>query len=317
MAQSTIDRFKEVSFSQLRTFCECVRQGTYAAAARTLHLSQPAVWQQVRALERLAGVPLLERHGRALRLTEDGRILWEQAHTVLGNVESLWTTFNERRQVLPRSLTIIATPAILSEELARPVAAFQQAHQDILLHLQSQHGLPALDWLTRGDADMAIVPADVLLIADHAQFCREQLGQRVATLIVRKQDRLARRRKLELGDLIQTPLILPLEDNHWFVQVQAILRTHDLADRLRPAIRVGHILTAQTLVALGVGPALMPMPEHGSPPAGLIYRKLDHLLPSLPLYLLTRRGVNLRPHVRQFIEVVRSYMNSCRRTVLP
>jgi DNA-binding transcriptional LysR family regulator len=312
MAHSTIDRFKEFSFAQLRTFCECVRQGTYAAAARALHLSQPAVWQQVRALERLAGVPLLERHGRALRLTEDGQILWEQAHAVLGNVESLWATFHERRQSLPRTLTVIATPAVLSEELARPVAAFQQAHPDITLRLQSQHGLPVLDWLTRGDADMAIVPADVLLIADRAQFCQEQLGQRVATLIVRKQDRLVHRRKLKLNDLTHSPLILPLEDNYWFVQVQAILRTHDLADRLRPAMHVGHILTAQTLVALGVGPALMPMPEHGLPPAGLIYRKLDHLLPSLPLYLLTRRGVALKPHVRQFVEVVRTHMNSCR-----
>jgi DNA-binding transcriptional LysR family regulator len=312
MARAATDRYKEVNFSQLRTFCECVRQGTYAAAARVLQLSQPAVWQQVQALERLAGVPLLQRHGRNLRLTDDGRVLWEQAHTVLGNVESLWTTFNERRQVLPRTITIIATPAVLSEELARPVAAFHQAFPDVTLRLQSQHGLPVLDWLTRGDADMAIVPADVLLIADQAQFCREQLGQRVATLIVSEQDPLAHRRKLELNDLTDTSLILPLEDNHWFVQVEAILRTHDLAERLRPAMHVGHILTAQTLVTLGVGPALMPMPEHGEPPAGLVYRKLDHLLPSLPLFQLTRRGVTMKPHVRQFVEVVRTHVTSCR-----
>jgi len=307
-----IDRFKEVSFSQLRTFCECVRQGTYAAAARVLHLSQPAVWQQVRALERLAGVPLLQRHGRTLRLTEDGQILWEQAHTVLGNVESLWATFHERRQSLPRTLTVIATPALLSEELARPIAAFHQAHPEITLRLQSQHGLPVLDWLTRGDADLAIVPADVLQVADDAQFCLEQLGQRIATLIISTHDRRAHRRKLELSDLTKTPLILPLEDNQWFVQVLAILRTHDLADRLQPAMHVGHILTAQTLVGLGVGPALMPMPEHSSPPAGLVYRKLDHLLPRLPLHLLTRRGIALRPHVRLFVEVVRTHLAACR-----
>jgi len=304
-----IDRFKEVSFSQLRTFCECVRQGTYAAAARSLQLSQPAVWQQVRALERLAGVPLLQRHGRSLRLTEDGQIFWEQAHTVLGNVESLWATFGERRQRLRRTITVIATPAVLSEELSRPVAAFYHAHPEITLRLQSQHGLPVLDSLTRGDVDLAIVPEDVLRVADDAQFHQEELGERQATLIVREQDRLARRRRLELEDLADTPLILPLEDNRWFVQVEAILRSQNLAERIRPALRVGHILTAQTLVSLGVAPALMPMPKNAHRPAGLVYRRLDHVLPGLKLMLLTRRGVALRPHVRQFVEVVRGYLN--------
>jgi DNA-binding transcriptional LysR family regulator len=260
-------------------------------------------------LERLAGVPLLQRHGRSLRLTEDGQIFWEQAHTVLGNVESLWATFGERRQRLRRTITVIATPAVLSEELSRPVAAFYHAHPEITLRLQSQHGLPVLDSLTRGDVDLAIVPEDVLRVADDAQFHQEELGERQATLIVREQDRLARRRRLELEDLADTPLILPLEDNRWFVQVEAILRSQNLAERIRPALRVGHILTAQTLVSLGVAPALMPMPKNAHRPAGLVYRRLDHVLPGLKLMLLTRRGVALRPHVRQFVEVVRGYLN--------
>ncbi len=301
-----MDRFKEINLAQLRTFCECVRHGSYAAAARAVHLSQPAVWQQVHALERLAGVPLLQRHGRILRLTDDGRILWEQAHTVLGNVDSLWAAFHERRLALPRTLTLIATPALLSEELAQPIVEFHQAHPDVNLQLQSQHGLPVLDCLTRGDADLAIVPADVLLIADPAQFLCEQLGQRVATLIVKRTHRLARRSRLSLEELIREPMILPLEDNHWFVQVKESLRSRNLADRLRSRLRVGHILTAQILVSKGIAPALMPMPVNAQPPAGLRYLRLAHLLPDLPLYLLVRRGVPLRPAAEAFLACVRA-----------
>jgi DNA-binding transcriptional LysR family regulator len=301
-----VDRFKEINLAQLRTFCECVRHGSYAAAARAVHLSQPAVWQQVRALERLAGVSLLQRHGRTLRLTDDGRIFWEQAHTVLGNVDSMWATFHERRQQLPRTLTIIATPALLSEELAQPNVRFHRAHPEVNLRLQSQHGLPVLDWLTRGDADLAIVPADVLLIADSAQFLCQQLGQRVATLIVERAHRLTRRPRLTIEDLIRQPLILPLEDNHWFVQVQEILRSRNLADRLQSRLRVGHILTAQILVNNGLGPALMPMPEHTHPPAGIRYLRLTHLLPDLPIFLLVRRGVPLRPPAEAFLAYVRA-----------
>lgn len=305
-----MDRFKEVTLAQLRTFCECVRQGSYAAAARVVHLSQPAVWQQVRALERMAGVPLLQRRGRSLQLTEDGRILWEQAHTVLGNVDSLWATFHERRATLPRSLTVIATPALLSEELAPAIVEFHRTHPDVHLRLQSQHGVPVLDWLTRGDADLAIVPADVLAIAEPAQFPREQLGQRVATLILPANHRWAKRSKWTLEELAQMPLILPLEDNLWWLQVYELFRVHGLADRLRSLLRVGHILTAQNLVRHGLGPALMPMPEHGQPPNGLVHCSLDPLLPQLPLYLLTRRGVALRPAAQQFVEVARRRLKS-------
>ncbi|MCS6976717.1 MAG: LysR family transcriptional regulator, partial [Gemmatales bacterium] len=280
-----MDRYKEISFTQLRAFCECVRQGSFAGAARSLQLSQPAVWQQVRALERLAGVLLLERRGRTLQLTEEGRLLWEQAHTVLGNVDSLWTTFHERRQALPRTLTLIATPALLAEELIEPVVKFHRAYPDVTLRLQSQHGQPVLDWLTRGDADLAVVPADMLLIADPAVFHREQLGRRIATLITAKDHPLARRRRMTLHALTEYPLILPLEDNAWFVQVREVLEQHRFSEKLRCQLRVGHILSALNLVRSGLAPALMPMPQHAEPPKGLLYRSLDHMLPDLPIYL--------------------------------
>jgi len=308
MAEYVLDRFKEISFTQLRTFCECVRQGSYTAAARVLHLSQPAVWQQIRALERLAGVPLLERHGRMLKLTEEGRIFWEQALTVLGYVESFWNVFHERRQHLPKTLTVIATPALLSEELAQPIAAFHQAHPDVQLRLLSQHGLPVLEWLREGKADIAIVPADVIAFEDPTPFDRKQMGQRPATLVVHKCHHLAHHSNLQLEDVIQIPLILPMEDNYWFLQVHAVLQAYNLADRLRPVMRVSHILAAQKLVMLGAAAALMPMPIQGAPPKGLVYRKLDHLLPSLPLYLLARRGLTLPPHAQQFVQIVQNYL---------
>lgn len=301
-----MDRFKEATVAQLRAFCECVRHGSYSAAARALHRSQPAVWQQVRALERLAGVPLLEREGRALRPTEDGALFWEQAHTVLGNMDSLWASFHERRAKLPRRLTVVATPALLSEELVRPIVDFHRRYPDVTLRLQSQHSGPILDWLIRGDADLAIVPDDVVALADPAQFHREQIGRRIGTLLVAENHPLARRRRLTWSDLVREPLLLPLEDNPWFVQVEAVWRRVHRDEGLRCRIRIGHIRTAQVLVAEGLGPALMPMPERSRAVQGVCHRPLPHLLPDLPLYLLVRRGVPLRPAAEAFIECVRA-----------
>ncbi|MGY0236151.1 LysR family transcriptional regulator [Longispora urticae] len=68
---------------QLEMFAAVVRAGSFSAAARELTCSQPAISQQMRALERHVGGPLFLRVGRGLRLTEAGRILAERGAAVL------------------------------------------------------------------------------------------------------------------------------------------------------------------------------------------------------------------------------------------
>src|SRR5579884_4013905 len=66
--------YKDLTFQQLRSFCETVRLGGFAAAARALDLARPTVWQQVHALERRYGIKLVEPYARGCKLTEAGRI---------------------------------------------------------------------------------------------------------------------------------------------------------------------------------------------------------------------------------------------------
>src|SRR5262245_7132431 len=131
----TTHRYKDWNLAQLRTFCECVRHKSYAAAARALRLSQPTVWLQVKGLERVWKVPLLERHGRELRLTEDGREFWELAHLVLDAADSLREQAKEVRSHGARSLTVVATPSLLTEEFAEPIVAFCRDHPQVRLTL--------------------------------------------------------------------------------------------------------------------------------------------------------------------------------------
>ncbi|WP_033196210.1 LysR family transcriptional regulator, partial [Streptomyces xiaopingdaonensis] len=63
----------------IRTFHEVVRTGSYSAAARELGYTQPAITQQMKALERSVGTPLFVRAGRRMRLTEAGETLARHA----------------------------------------------------------------------------------------------------------------------------------------------------------------------------------------------------------------------------------------------
>ncbi len=72
----------QLNYHHLRLFRAVVREGGVTRAARVLHLAQPTVSAQVRALEDAVGVPLFERSGRSLVLTETGRTVYRYAEEI-------------------------------------------------------------------------------------------------------------------------------------------------------------------------------------------------------------------------------------------
>jgi len=72
---------------KLHLLRELARRGTIAAVAEAVTFTPSAVSQQLSALEREAGVPLLERTGRTVTLTPAGQLLVEHAHAVLEQLE--------------------------------------------------------------------------------------------------------------------------------------------------------------------------------------------------------------------------------------
>ena len=71
---------------QLEMFQQVIDAGSFSAAARVLHCSQPAISQQMRTLERAMGGPLFIRVGRTLALTEAGKVLARHSSTILADL---------------------------------------------------------------------------------------------------------------------------------------------------------------------------------------------------------------------------------------
>lgn len=74
---------------QLRYFTAVARERNFTRAAEALHIAQPPLSRQIQLLEEELGVALILRSTRPLRLTEAGRLFYEQALQVLGRVEQL------------------------------------------------------------------------------------------------------------------------------------------------------------------------------------------------------------------------------------
>lgn len=87
---------KSLNFNHLRYFWAAAREGSVTRASERLHISQPAVSAQIRALEHALGEKLFSRSGRSLVLTEVGRVVYRYAEEIFGLGTDLMQTLEGR-----------------------------------------------------------------------------------------------------------------------------------------------------------------------------------------------------------------------------
>src|SRR4051794_12139734 len=99
-----------MDFRQLRYFLAVMDAGSFTAAARRLHVSQPALGYQVKQLEARYGLPLLERHSRGVAATQAGAMLAAHGRKILAEVETAEAALGGLKAAPGGSLSLGVTP---------------------------------------------------------------------------------------------------------------------------------------------------------------------------------------------------------------
>jgi LysR family glycine cleavage system transcriptional activator len=128
----------------LQAFLVAGRNGSFEAAARTLGVTPSAISHQIRALERWLGKPLFLRHIRRVELTRDGRAFLK----VLDHSFARIRTAADRLRAADGAggtLRISALPLFTSAWLIPRLEAFERAHPDVLLDIDSTNRIVDFD----------------------------------------------------------------------------------------------------------------------------------------------------------------------------
>src|SRR5690242_9233587 len=107
--------YKSIRLEQLRSLCATARTGSLTAAAESLGLAQPTVWEQVHALERALAAPLIRRQAHGCRLTETGAQVVELVAPLVATIDSLRRHVEETRGAADPTLTVATNQRILVE----------------------------------------------------------------------------------------------------------------------------------------------------------------------------------------------------------
>ncbi|MFB7255827.1 LysR substrate-binding domain-containing protein [Streptomyces nojiriensis] len=142
---------------RLRLLRELARRGTIAAVAEALSFSPSAVSQQLAVLEREAGLPLLERTGRGVRLTPAGRHLVGHAEAVLERLEQADADLAEARGGLAGALRIGAFPTATRAIVPAALTALARRHPGLEPMVSETDPAAVAHALRAGDLDVALV----------------------------------------------------------------------------------------------------------------------------------------------------------------
>lgn len=145
-----------IDVRRLRLLFELSRRGTITAVAEALAYTPSAVSQQLAALEREAGVPLLERAGRRVALTPAGDVLAGYAGSVLAVLEEASAAMAATRTALTGPLRIGAFPTAARTILSPALVALGRDHPGLELMVTELDPVAVPDALRAGTLDVAL-----------------------------------------------------------------------------------------------------------------------------------------------------------------
>ncbi|GAB6986132.1 LysR family transcriptional regulator [Nocardioides pyridinolyticus] len=177
--------------------------GSVVAAADALGFTPSAVSQQVKRLERQTGVPLLERVGRGVILTDHGRHLVDAGGRLLADLEEVEATLHQRAETVSGHLRLTAFSTAMRGLVAPVVRDLRAAHPDLALALTEREPWDAVDLVASGQSDLGVVHrwGDVpISIPDH--LAATVVARDVADVIVHRDHPLAARDEVTPRELV-------------------------------------------------------------------------------------------------------------------
>ncbi len=290
----------------LRYFVTVAEERHFGRAAERLQMAQPPLSQQIRRLEAAVGTELFARTTRRVDLTPAGAAYLLRARTILASVEA---AAEEAQRVAAGVVGHLVIGCVGSATYSLLPALSRRLADE----------LPGIDFAFRGE----------LLVADQVEALREgtidlallrpPITDGSLTITPLREDRLvvalptdhrlADREQIRAADLADTDLIVHSAGRRsaMYGVVRRLLDEAGITPRVRH--EVGETSTLITLVAGGLGVAVVPQPVSALALAGVTYLPLVQPSATVPL-AVAHRSERQEPHLRHTLAVIESLIHA-------
>jgi DNA-binding transcriptional LysR family regulator len=286
---------------RLRVLREFAARGTIAATAEALGYTPPAVSQQLAALEREAGVDLLERNGRTRRLTPAGTELVTRTEAVLRELEAAEAALARTTTSVAGILRAAAFPSAHRALFPPVLGRLAREHPELEVHTRELEPEDSIPVLKLGELDLVLAQEYPFgPQTDDPALERTPLREdpiRLAVLDDGAED------PVDLSEHPDVPWIAGRQDSYCHAVVLHTCRAAGFEPRITHF--TNDFATAYGLVAAGVGFALIP-DLAGPPPPGVRIVATRQPVPSRRIFAAVRSGSSARPAVAACLDALQA-----------
>lgn len=286
----------------LRYYVTVAEELHFGRAARRLHMAQPPLSQAIRQLEAELGVELLHRTTRSVALTDAGRAYLERARAILAEVDDAAL---QAQRVAAGAVGHLAIGCVGSATYSLLPALSRQLSED----------LPGIDFSFRGEM---LVPDQVAALRAGTidlALLRPPVTDPTLELHTLRRDRLvvalpeahplAARARVRPQQLRDVDLIVHSAERHSVMYDVALGLLHEAGVQPRIRHEVGETSTLITLVAGGLGVAIVPEPVTALALKGVVYRPLSGTTAHVDL-AVAHRTDRTESHLRRTVAAIRA-----------
>ncbi|MFP3447655.1 MULTISPECIES: transcriptional regulator CynR [unclassified Pseudomonas] len=280
----------------IQYFIAVANHRSFTRAAAALHVSQPALSQQVRQLEESLGTTLFDRSGRTTRLTDAGEVYLRYAKRAAQELQEAKRAIDDLGDLSRGSLRVGVTPTFTSYLVGPLVEAFHGRYPNITLVVREIAQEAMEELLLADEVDVGIAFDN----GHHLDLEAQALLVETLALVVGKQHPLATTASIGLEALNSESLILLSAEFATREQIDSYCRQHNIrphvqveANTISALIEVVSRTTLSTLLPATIAQA------HEQ----LVAIELDQQRLQRTAVLMQRRGVYQTAAARAFVEL--------------
>lgn len=286
------------TLADLRAFVTVGELQSFAAAARALHLSQPALSRRISHLEHLLDVRLFDRTTRSVALTPLGQRFLAQVRNVITDLDRSVVDLHDVAHLEAGDVTIGCVFSAVHHFLPAVIRTYRERHPHVLVRIIEEGADEVLQSVKSGEADFALNYTGM----QDPEVSFTPLLREPFVLACPVGHPLARRRSVRWAEIGDHPYALVSHASRNRVLIDQALA--ELAPLPRPVCEFRHISTLIGFVENGLGVAIVPQLTLPRPPASVVGVRLEHPAIHRTIGLTQRTGRTLSPAAAAFAQLI-------------
>jgi DNA-binding transcriptional LysR family regulator len=288
----------------MRLFSQVVEEQSFTIVARKLGITQPAVSNQIRALEEKLGVKLLYRKGKTFALTPEGEIVHKYALQLIDEWTELQREISGSERVMKGKVHIGASH--LPGEYLLPVyiASFQKLYPQIKFKLSIGDSLEMAEKVLAHEVDFAVVGA----VFDTEKLASEFWMKDELVFVISCDNALSRSENINTSILKENPVIIrETGSGHRRAIEEALSKCGFNLNDFNIVLEVGSTEAVKNAVRSGMGYSFLSKYALSSGEEdGLAWTKVENFDLERSFYLLTRRNKHLTAIAAEFYHYLKN-----------